>query len=72
MKLLASLQPIKQDISSIKAWREHLGFTQQEVATKMGITQAALSQIEALNSRSRKATLIKLAAIFGISLEQLR
>lgn len=61
-----------QDISLIKSWREYLGLTQQEVATKMGITQAALSQIEAGDSKPRTATLKKLAEIFGISIEQLR
>ncbi len=63
---------IREDISRIKAWREYLGFTQQEVATQLGVSQAALSQIEAISSRPRKSTLEKLALIFGIKIEQLR
>lgn len=38
----------------------------------MGITQAALSQMEAGETRLRKATLEKLAAAMGIGVEQLR
>jgi ribosome-binding protein aMBF1 (putative translation factor) len=60
------------NISRIRAWREHLGFTQQEVAEKMGITQAALSQIETKNSKPRKTTLEKLAKVLGLTAAQLR
>jgi len=63
---------VKNDCSLIKAWREYLNFTQQEVAAQMGITQAALSQIESNNSKPRKETLRKLAQIYGISIDQLR
>jgi transcriptional regulator with XRE-family HTH domain len=38
----------------------------------MGITQAALSQMEAGRKRLRKATLEKLAAAMGIDVKQLR
>ena len=38
----------------------------------MGISQAALSQIEAPNSKVRRATLEKLSKAFGITIEQLR
>jgi len=38
----------------------------------MGITQAALSQMETGEKRLRKATLEKLAMAMGISVEQLR
>lgn len=62
---------VKSNVSIIRAWREYLGLTQQEVADKMGITQAALSQIES-NTRPRKETLQKLAAIFGVEVSQLR
>ena len=62
---------IQNDISRIRAWREHLGFTQQEIATKLGITQAALSQIEAVDAKPRKVTLEKLAQALGCSIEQI-
>lgn len=37
---------IKQDVSRIRAWREYLGLTQEELANRLNITQAALSQFQ--------------------------
>ncbi|MEW6334688.1 MAG: helix-turn-helix transcriptional regulator [Thermodesulfobacteriota bacterium] len=56
----------------IRAWREYKGLTQKEVAKRMGITQAALSQMESGHKRLRKVTLEKLAAAMGIGADQLR
>lgn len=56
--------------SPMKAWREHLGLTQAEVAARMGISQAAYAQSEAA-ARPRKATMTRAAAALGITLEQL-
>ncbi len=56
----------------VRAWREYKGLTQTEVAERMGISQAALSQMEAGEKRLRKATLVKLAMAMGIAVEQLR
>jgi len=56
--------------SPARAWREHLGLTQSEVARRMGITQPALAQIEAAG-RPRKATRTRLAAALGLSISQL-
>ena len=55
-----------------RAWREYLGLTQAEVAGRMGITQPALSQLEAASARPRRATLKRLAEALGVSVEQLR
>ena len=55
-----------------RAWREHLGLTQKELAERMGITQAALSQSESENKKLRKPTLQKLAQALGLDVEQLR
>ena len=63
---------INKDLSRVKAWREYLKFTQKEVADKMGISQAALSQIEAPNSKVRRTTLEKLSKALGITIEQLK
>lgn len=60
------------DRSAIRAWREYLGLTQKEVADKMGVSQAALSQMESGEKKLRKATLEKLAKAMGLSVEQLR
>ncbi|EOX4867150.1 TPA: helix-turn-helix domain-containing protein, partial [Haemophilus influenzae] len=52
------------------AWREHLGLTQAEVASRLGISQAAYSQHE--NSQTlRKSTRIKIATALGINSAQL-
>lgn len=59
-----------------RAWREYLGLTQAEVAERMGITQPALSQLEAAarpsGTRPRRATFKRLAEALGVSVEQLR
>lgn len=57
-------------VTPAKAWREYLRLTQADVATRMGISQAAYAQTEAAK-RPRKATLQKLADALGLSLEQL-
>lgn len=56
--------------SAIKAWREHLRLTQAEVASRLGITQAAFAQMESA-ARPRKATLQKVADAMGLTLDQL-
>jgi DNA-binding XRE family transcriptional regulator len=58
-------------LTPIRAWREHLGVTQSEIAARMGISQAALAQIEAPEARPRKTTLRRVAQALGIQLEQL-
>jgi DNA-binding XRE family transcriptional regulator len=55
-----------------RAWREYLGLTQAEVASRMGITQPALSQLESPAARPRRSTLKRLAEALGVSVEQLR
>jgi predicted transcriptional regulator len=55
-----------------RAWREYLGLTQVEVAARMGISQAALSQMESGEKKLRKVSLEKLAQALGVTVEQLR
>jgi DNA-binding XRE family transcriptional regulator len=62
---------VNRDVSVIRAWREYKGLTQEEVARRMDISQAALSQIEAPNAKPRKATKAKLASVLGLSIKQL-
>lgn len=62
---------VDKDISRIRAWREYLGLTQQEVAERMHITQAALSQMEAVGTKLQKSTLKKLAKALDLNPEQL-
>lgn len=61
---------IMDEVSMLQAWREYLMLTQEEIASRMGITQAGYAQIEAAK-RPRKKTLEKAAAAMGITLEQL-
>ncbi|MBM9536305.1 helix-turn-helix domain-containing protein [Desulfobulbus alkaliphilus] len=63
---------IMEGKTPVRAWREHLGFTQDELAAKAGMTQAALSQIESGEHKTRKATLEKLALAMGITESMLR
>lgn len=57
-------------MSPARAWREHLGLTQTEVAARMGISQAALAQMESA-ARPRKASRERLAVALGIESAQL-
>ena len=58
------------DLSPMRAWREHLGLTQAEVATRAGITQAAYAQMETA-AKPRATTRKKIASALGITPEQL-
>jgi predicted transcriptional regulator len=55
----------------IRAWREHLGLTQAEVAARLDITQAAFAQTEATRARPRRSTLRRVAQAMGIDVAQL-
>lgn len=59
-----------QGYTPMRAWREYLDLTQEEVAAKAGITQAAYSAFER-SERPRKATRQKVAQALGITFEQL-
>ena len=58
-------------MSLIRAWREHLGLTQEEVARRMGISQPAYAKIEGGKTQPRIATCKRLAAAMGVEWEQL-
>lgn len=57
--------------SLLKAWREHLGLTQAEVARRAGMSQPAYAKLEKPGANPRTSTLRKLARALEISLEQL-
>lgn len=46
----------RENVSLQAAWRILRGLSQQEVADKLGISQSAVSQLEALDSRPQKRT----------------
>ncbi len=55
----------------VKSWREHLNMTKNEVAAKMGITQASFCQMENNPKSLRPSTLKRIADAMGIRWEQL-
>ena len=63
---------VDKGYSLARAWREYLGLTQVEVAARMRISQAALSQMESGEKKLRKASLEKLAQALGVTVERLR
>ncbi len=62
---------IIQGYSPIKAWRNYKKLSQSEVANKIGISQAAFSQMEQVNANLRKDTIQKIAAALEIKFEHL-
>lgn len=62
---------ILSDVPMIKAWREHIGITQSELAARMGVSQAAVAKLEKTDANPRGATLKKVAEAMGISPAQL-
>jgi ribosome-binding protein aMBF1 (putative translation factor) len=52
--------------SVVRAWREHLGLTQAQLAKKMKLTQAAVAQFELPDAKLRKASRDKIAKALGI------
>lgn len=54
----------------VRAWREHLGLTQADVAERLGISQSAYAQQEG-SDRLRRASREKIAAALGIKATQL-
>lgn len=61
---------VKEDMTPVRAWREHLGLTQKEVATRLGVSQPTYAAQES-SERLRKSTREKIAAALGINAEQL-
>ena len=55
----------------IRAWREHIGITQRELAARIGVSQAAVAKLEKPNAKPRRATLEKIAEALGISIDNL-
>jgi DNA-binding XRE family transcriptional regulator len=54
----------------VRAWREHLGLTQAEMAGRLGISQSAYAQQET-SERLRKSSREKIAEALGITGAQL-
>ncbi len=63
---------LREQISPIRAWREHLGLTQADAAARMGVSQSAFAQMEAPEARPRMNTLKKVAQALDIAPAQLK
>ena len=61
---------VKQRMTPIRAWREYLGFTQSDIASKLGISQPAYATQEA-SAKIRKSTREKIASALGVNPDQL-
>jgi DNA-binding XRE family transcriptional regulator len=61
---------VKLEMTPIRAWREHLGLTQAEVAERLGISQPAYAAQEN-SSKLRKTTREKISKALGIEPQQL-
>lgn len=57
-------------VTPVRAWREHLGLTQAELAARIGISQSAYAQQEN-SERLRKSSMERIAIALGITPEQL-
>ncbi|NYT61144.1 helix-turn-helix transcriptional regulator [Alcaligenaceae bacterium] len=62
---------VKNDWSMIRAWREHLGLTQAEMARRLEIRQPSYAAMESTDAKPKKITRERIAAAMEISLEQL-
>ncbi|MFC5473726.1 helix-turn-helix domain-containing protein [Paraherbaspirillum soli] len=56
---------VDNDWTPLRAWREHLGLTQSDVAQRLGVSQSAYAQQESSN-KLRKTSRQKIAAALGI------
>lgn len=61
---------VLHDVPLLRAWREHLGMTQQQVAEAARMQQSALARLESGANQPRKATLQRLAEAMGLTVEQ--
>lgn len=58
---------ILDEVPMLRAWREHLGLTQKDVAERMGISSAAYSEMERGKKNLRIDTLRRIAEAMGVS-----
>jgi transcriptional regulator with XRE-family HTH domain len=56
--------------SPARAWREHLGLTQAEIANRLGVSESAYAPLEA-SAHMHEAPREKIAGALGITAAQL-
>ncbi len=57
--------------TNLKFWRRELALTQAQIAEKLGIKRSLVGAYEEGRAEPRMATLVNMARLFGISLDQL-
>lgn len=62
---------VDNEWSVTRAWREYLGLTQVDMASRMNVRQPTYAKMEAPDAKPRRSTRERLAAAFGLSPEQL-
>lgn len=62
---------ILENKSLPRAWREYKGFSQEEIAKRMGISQESYSQMEKSKARLRKTTKQRIATALEITVDQM-
>lgn len=62
---------VNNEWSLVHAWRDYLGLTQIEMATRLGVRQPSYARMEARDARLRGSTIERIAAAMGVSSGQL-
>ncbi|MDO9317514.1 MAG: helix-turn-helix transcriptional regulator [Gammaproteobacteria bacterium] len=62
---------VEKGLSLLAAWRTHKGFSQSELAERMGITQPGVAQMERPGAKLQRRTLEKAATALSVHPEQL-
>ncbi len=57
---------IDEDKPMVQAWREYKGFTQADLATRIGIKQSAVARLETKGRKLRSSTREKVAKALNI------
>lgn len=69
---ISVVRAVATGTTPVRAWREHLGLSQEQVAQRMGITQPGFAQHERRDANKlTPVTREKIAAALGISVQQL-
>jgi transcriptional regulator with XRE-family HTH domain len=58
---------LKEQISPIRAWCEHLDLAQAEVSARMDVSQSAFARVEAAEGKPRMSALKKVAAALELA-----
>lgn len=56
----------------VRAWREHLGLTQEELARRMDVAQSTYAAFERPGKSLRYSTRVRIAQALGVEPEQLK